>query len=52
MRGTAVPQVRSPVKPASRKHLARKTICFSKSVFMHDAMIGILVNRYEFGNSV
>ena len=30
------------------KRLARKTICFSKSVFMHDTVIGLFVNRYEF----
>ena len=34
------------------KRLARKTICFSKSVFMHDTVIGLFVNRYEFGNPV
>jgi IS1 family transposase len=34
------------------KRLARKTICFSKSVFMHDTVIGLFVNRYEFGTSV
>jgi insertion element IS1 protein InsB len=32
------------------KRLARKTICFSKSVFMHDTVIGLFVNRYEFGS--
>jgi len=31
------------------KRLARKTLCFSKSVFMHDTVIGLFVNRYEFG---
>ena len=31
------------------KRLARKTICFSKSVRMHDLVIGLFVNRYEFG---
>ena len=31
------------------KRLARKTICFSKSVQMHDLVIGLFVNRYEFG---
>jgi hypothetical protein len=31
------------------KRLARKTLCFSKSVFMHDTVIGLYVNRYEFG---
>jgi insertion element IS1 protein InsB len=34
------------------KRLARKTICFSKSVLMHDLVIGLFVNRYEFGNLV
>jgi insertion element IS1 protein InsB len=34
------------------KRLARKTICFSKSVLMHDTVIGLFVNRYEFGNLV
>ena len=34
------------------KRLARKTICFSKSVLMHDVVIGLFVNRYEFGNLV
>jgi insertion element IS1 protein InsB len=31
------------------KRLARKTICFSKSAKMHDIVIGLFVNRYEFG---
>jgi len=30
------------------KRLARRTICFSKSVFMHDTVIGLFINRYEF----
>jgi insertion element IS1 protein InsB len=34
------------------KRLARKTICFSKSVLMHDVVIGFFVNRYEFGTIV
>ena len=34
------------------KRLARKTICFSKSVQMHDIVIGLFVNRYEFGMPV
>jgi len=34
------------------KRLARKTICFSKSVFRHDTVIGLFVNRYEFGTPV
>jgi insertion element IS1 protein InsB len=31
------------------KRLARKTICFSKSIQMHDLVIGLFVKRYEFG---
>ena len=31
------------------KRLARKTICFSQSIQMHDIVIGLFVNRYEFG---
>lgn len=30
------------------KRLARKTICFSKSVLMHDTVIGLFINREEF----
>jgi insertion element IS1 protein InsB len=31
------------------KRLVRKTICFSKSVRLHDIVIRLFVNRYEFG---
>jgi insertion element IS1 protein InsB len=31
------------------KRLVRKTICFSKSIELHDLVIGLFVNRYEFG---
>lgn len=31
------------------KRLARKTHCFSKSVRMHDIVIGLFMNRYECG---
>jgi insertion element IS1 protein InsB len=31
------------------KRLARKTICFSKSVLMHDTVIGLFINRFAFG---
>jgi insertion element IS1 protein InsB len=31
------------------KRLVRKTICFSRSIEMHDIVIGLYVNRYEFG---
>jgi len=34
------------------KRLARKTVCFSKSVELHDIVIGLFGNRYEFGLSV
>jgi insertion element IS1 protein InsB len=34
------------------KRLARKTICFSKSVLMHDVVIGLFINRFEFGLSI
>jgi insertion element IS1 protein InsB len=32
------------------KRLVRKTICFSKCVLLHDIVIGLFVNRYEFGS--
>ena len=31
------------------KRLVRKTICFSKLKKMHDIVIGLFINRYEFG---
>jgi len=31
------------------KRLTRKTICFSKSEKMHDIVIGLLINKVEFG---
>jgi insertion element IS1 protein InsB len=31
------------------KRLVRKTMCFSKSIELHDIVIGLFVNRYEFG---
>src|SRR5262244_1455777 len=31
------------------KRLVRKTICFSRSILMHDLVIGLFINRYEFG---
>ena len=34
------------------KRLGRKTICFSKSMVMHDAVIGLFINRFEFGLNV
>jgi len=34
------------------KRLTRKTICFSRSTQMHDIVIGLFVNCYEFGLAV
>jgi IS1 family transposase len=34
------------------KRLARRTICFSKTERMHDLVLGLFINRYEFGVSV
>ncbi|WP_421658659.1 IS1 family transposase [Leptothermofonsia sp. ETS-13] len=34
------------------KRLARKTICFSKSEWLYDIVIGLFINRYEFGQAV
>lgn len=44
---------RKPLTLRTRiKRLTRKTICFSKSVFMHDTVIGLFVNRYECGTPI
>jgi insertion element IS1 protein InsB len=34
------------------KRLARKTLCFSRSRIMHDFLIGLYMNRVEFGCAV
>ena len=34
------------------KRLVRKTICFSKSELMHDTVVGLFINRFEFGYSI
>jgi insertion element IS1 protein InsB len=34
------------------KWLVRRTICFSKTERMHDVVIGLFINRYEFGRSI
>jgi insertion element IS1 protein InsB len=34
------------------KRLVRRTICFSKTERMHDLVLGLFINRYEFGVSV
>jgi insertion element IS1 protein InsB len=31
------------------KRLVRRTICFSQTECMHDLVIGLFINRYEFG---
>ena len=33
------------------KRLARKTLCFSRSCRMHDLLIGLYMNRVEFGSA-
>jgi insertion element IS1 protein InsB len=40
---------RKPLTLRTRsKRLTRKTMCFSKSVQMHDIVIRLFVNRYQF----
>jgi len=34
------------------KRLARKTLCFSRSRVIHDLLIGLYMNRVEFGRPV
>ena len=34
------------------KRLVRKTICFSRSIAMHEIVIGLFINRFEFGVNV
>ena len=34
------------------KRLARKTLCFSRSCVMHDLILGLYINRVEFGRAV
>ena len=34
------------------KRLVRRTICFSKTEQMHDLVIGLFINRYEFGRAL
>jgi insertion element IS1 protein InsB len=34
------------------KRLVRRTICFSKTTTMHDLVIGLFINRYEFGRAI
>ena len=34
------------------KRLVRRTICFSKTTTMHDLVLGLFINRYEFGVAI
>ena len=34
------------------KRLVRKTICFSRSIQMHDLVIGLFINRFAYGRAV
>ena len=34
------------------KRFARKTLCFSRSRVMHDLLIGLYMNRVEFGRAI
>jgi insertion element IS1 protein InsB len=34
------------------KRLVRRTICFSKTEHMHDLVVGLFINRYEFGRLI
>jgi insertion element IS1 protein InsB len=34
------------------KRLVRRTICFSKTERMHDLVIGLFINRHEFGRAI
>ena len=34
------------------KRLQRKSICFSKRTQMHDLIIGLYINKYEFGRKI
>jgi insertion element IS1 protein InsB len=31
------------------KRITRKTICFSKLILMHNIVVGLFINRFEFG---
>jgi insertion element IS1 protein InsB len=34
------------------KRLVRRTMCFSKTTTMHDLVLGLFINRYEFGVAI
>jgi insertion element IS1 protein InsB len=52
-KGTPHQSERHPLPVRTRlKRFARKTLCFSTSAFRHDPVIGLCVNRYEFGTPI
>ena len=34
------------------KRLVRRTICFSKTITIHDVVLALFINRYEFGGAI
>ena len=34
------------------KRLVRRTLCFSKTSTMHALVVGLFINRYEFGGAI
>ncbi len=49
-----LPQVKQQITEmalngSGTRDTARKTIYFSKSIWLHDVVIGLFINRYEFG---
>ena len=52
---------KQPTQKIERKHLTsrtrikrltRKAICFSRSILMYDLVVGLFINRSEFGYAV
>ncbi|MGD1928257.1 MAG: IS1 family transposase [Leptolyngbyaceae cyanobacterium] len=44
---------RQPLTLRARiNRLGRKTVCFSKSVLIRDTVVGLFLNRYEFGRAI
>ena len=44
---------RKPINWRTRiKRLMRRTICFSQTTARHDLVIGLFINRYEFGVTI
>jgi insertion element IS1 protein InsB len=51
---THTPQIESKhINVRTRiKRLMRRTICFSKTTTMHDLVLSLFINRYEFGVAI